>query len=171
MNEQDNIEEGRLQDELPLEVRLKYLTEAFRKDEERIKEITRYAQGLEEENMSLQKELHAFELRKQEYDNGKDYLKKLNVKFCEIQNQLKKVFPKRVIQVSAMKKKIVNMSLYIRKLQTILKENGIEYPERVVDPLEIESSYDIESINEYAVRGTNENYEGDFLDTNTPTNR
>lgn len=171
MTSQDNIEEGRLQDELPLEVRLKYLAEAFRKDEERIKEMTRYAQGLEEENLSLQKKSHAFELWKQENGIGKDYLEKLNAKFCEIQAQLKKNFPKRVIQVSAMKKRIVNMSLYIHKLQTILKENGIEYPERVIDPLEIESNYDIESINEYAVRGPNENYEGDFLDENTPANR
>ena len=171
MTEQDYIEEGRLQDELPLEVRLKYLTEAYRKDEKRLEEINRYAQGLEEENLSLQKKIKSLESWQQENNVGEDYLEKLNAKFCMLQAQLKKSFPKRVIKVKTLKKKIVNMRLYIYKLQTILKENGIEYPERVVDPLEIESNYDIESINDYAVRGPNENYEGDFLDGSIPANR
>ena len=171
MNEQDNIEEGRLQDELPIEVQLKNLIKAYRKNEKRLEELTRYAQGLEEENVSLHKKIKAFESCKQEYNIGDDYLQKLNAKFSEIQAQLKKNFPKRVIQVRTMKKKIVNMSLYIHKLQTILKENGIEYPERVIDPLEIDSNYDIESINDYAVRGPREDYEGDFLDASIPANR
>ena len=171
MNEQDYIEEGRLQDELPPEVRLKYLTEDFRKNEKRLEEMARYAQGLEEENCILQKKIQKLEAWKQKNGLGDDYLQRLNAKFCEIQAQLKKNFPKRVIQVSTLKKKVVNMSMYICKLQTILKENGIEYPERIIDPLEIASNYDIESINEYAVRGANENYEGDFLDANISANR
>ncbi|MBO5888052.1 MAG: hypothetical protein IIV77_07170 [Bacteroidaceae bacterium] len=167
MNSQDNTEEGRLQDELPLEVRLKYLTEAFRKNEKRIKDLTRYAQGLEEENLSLQKKLHALE----ENEIRKDYLRKLKAKFCEVRAHLIKNYPMRVVQVRALKKRIANMTSYIHDLQTILRKNGIEYPERTSDPLENESNYDIESIDEYAVRGPNEKYEGDFFDVNLPANR
>lgn len=171
MNEQDYIEEGRLQDELPPEVRLKYLTEDFRKNEKRLEEMARYAQGLEEENVSLQKRIEELEAWKQKYGMDEGYLQKLNMKFSYIQGQLKKNFPRRVIQMSSLKKKVINMGVYIYKLQTLLKENGIEYPERIIDPLELDSNYDIESINVYAVRGPNEIFEGDFLNPNVSANR
>lgn len=50
-------------------------------------------------------------------------------------------------------------------------EHDIEYPERIKDPMEKESSYDIEHLDLYAVRGKKETFEGDPLDVAIPVNK
>ena len=44
-------------DELPYEVWMKFLIKAYRKDKVRLEQLQRYADGLEEENVALQKQL------------------------------------------------------------------------------------------------------------------
>ena len=44
-------------DELPYEIWMKYILKAYRKDKERLEQLQRYAEGLEEENVALQKQL------------------------------------------------------------------------------------------------------------------
>ena len=43
--------------ELPYEVWMKYIIKAYRQDKERLEQLQRYAEGLEEENVALQKQL------------------------------------------------------------------------------------------------------------------
>ena len=45
------------QDEVPYEVWMKHILKAYRKDKERLEQLQRYAEGLEEENVVLQKQL------------------------------------------------------------------------------------------------------------------
>ena len=44
-------------DDLPYEVWMKHLIKAYRRDLERLEQLQRYAEGLEEENVALQKQL------------------------------------------------------------------------------------------------------------------
>ncbi len=44
-------------DDLPYEVWMKHLIKAYRRDLERLEQLQRYAEGLEEENVALQKKL------------------------------------------------------------------------------------------------------------------
>jgi hypothetical protein len=43
-------------DEIPYEVRMKYLIEGYRRDFKRLEQLEKYAKGLEEENLLLQKD-------------------------------------------------------------------------------------------------------------------
>ena len=45
------------QNDIPFEVRMKYIIQAYRKDKDKLERLQRYAEGLEEENVSLQKQL------------------------------------------------------------------------------------------------------------------
>ena len=44
-------------DEIPYEVRMKHLIEGYRRDLKRLDQLARYAKGLEEENLLLQKKI------------------------------------------------------------------------------------------------------------------
>ena len=52
-------------DDIPYEVRMKYILRAYRKDKERLEQLQRYAEGLEEENVALQKQLEQKKLDKE----------------------------------------------------------------------------------------------------------
>ena len=51
-------------DELPYEVWMKHILKAYRKDKERLEQLQRYAKGLEEENVVLQKQLKLLKKQK-----------------------------------------------------------------------------------------------------------
>lgn len=44
-------------DDIPYEVRMKHIIEAYRKDLKRLEALEKYAKGLEEENLLLQKKM------------------------------------------------------------------------------------------------------------------
>ena len=88
-----------------------------------------------------------------------------------MQSHIKKTYPKRVVDVKVMKNKIYQQRDYIIKLITLLNKNGIEYPELKFDSLALESGYDLESIDDFAVRGAKEDFDGDPLDVKIPTCR
>ena len=168
MDNKDNI---RPQDEIPFEIRMKNIIEAYRKDIKRLEELSRYAKGLEEENVKLQKKIEGYESLVEGVSNQEDYITQLSNKMAQMQGSIKKTYPMRVVKVAALKKKAIQQYLYIQELQGILKNNGIEYPEMKVDPLSIEGNYNIKDIDTYAVRGENETFESDPLDVIASPNK
>ncbi|MBO5631127.1 MAG: hypothetical protein J5965_18825, partial [Aeriscardovia sp.] len=94
------------------------------------------------------------------------FLTKIAHKIEVLQNYIKKVYPKRVVDVVVMKKKLINQSFYISKLQTTLGSNGLNYPKIEEDPTTIKGKYDINDLDVFAVRGKHEKFESDPLDVN-----
>lgn len=162
-----NDEEKRLQDDLPLEVRLEYITKAYHEAEKRLEALSKYAQGLEEENVALQKKLSVYDFGENDAPD-KDFVKRLGNKILQLQGYIRSTFPKRVIQSKLLKKQVICLNNYIGELQKLMKENNIEYPRKEKALLTEE---EIEAINNFAVRGPKENFEGDPLDVESPINK
>lgn len=89
-------------DDIPYEVRMKYIIKAYRQDKERLEQLQRYAEGLEEENVALQKQL-----KKQKEDKGASSKRK------------KKIFELTHLAQS--------QKVYIGSLQLLLAEHGIPF--------------------------------------------
>ena len=170
MSEQNPIH-NRPQDDIPYEVRMKYIIEAYRKDIRKLEELSKYAQGLEEENTNLQKKMDGYDEWLKEVAGDKDFLEKIAMKIHSLQSYIKKAFPKRVVKTAVLNETIKGQKKYIKQLQELLDEHGIEYPERIRDPKEKESSYDIENLDIFAVRGDNETFEGEPLDLTIGANK
>lgn len=63
MEEQDRKKVSVFEDdEIPYEVRMKHLIEGYRRDLKRLDQLARYTKGLEEENITLQKQIAKNEL-------------------------------------------------------------------------------------------------------------
>lgn len=170
MDEQ-NSKPKRPQDDIPYEMRMKYIIEAYRKDIKKLEELTKYAQGLEEENLALQKKMDGYDEWLQEVAGDKDFFVKIAMKIRSMQSYIKQTFPKRVVKTAALNATIMGQKMYIKQLQKLLDEHGIVYPERIKDPMEMESSYDIEHLDIYAVRGKKETFEGEPLDFTIAVNK
>ncbi len=84
----------------------------------------------------------------------------MQVEIKQLRGTLIKSFPKRVIQMRDIKKKVMSLEEYIRYLQRLLQQNDIPYDERKVNPSKSES-IDFDSLDIYAVRGPHENYDSD----------
>ena len=89
-------------DELPYEVWMKYFIKAYRQDKERLEQLQRYAEGLEEENVALQKQLEQQKVDKETSSNRK-----------------KKIFELTHLAQS--------QEVYIGRLQLLLAEHGIPF--------------------------------------------
>ena len=164
-------EKERLQDSIPDEVMLKYVTTALhdaRKQleevEKRIDAAVRYAKGLEEENMLLQEKVDLYESWMEGIPDKKNFLTKIAQKIEDMQDYIKRSFPKRVVEVVALKKKLIHQSFYISKLQAILDSNELDYPKPEEDPTTVKGNYDINDLDVFAVRGKREKFESDPLD-------
>ncbi len=95
------------------------------------------------------------------YAEGRDYeatIKKQQVEIKQLKSKLTNEFPKRVVKVKDLKKRMIRMERYIWELQALLKQNSIPYNERKVTS-ERSESFDIEDIDIFAVRGPKENYD------------
>ena len=90
--------------DIPYEVRMKYILRAYRKDKERLEQLQRYAEGLEEENVALQKQLEQKRLDKETSTKRK-----------------KKIF--ELTHLTQAQK------VYIGSLQLLLAEHGIPFHE------------------------------------------
>jgi hypothetical protein len=88
--------------DIPYEVRMKYILRAYRKDKERLEQLQRYAEGLEEENVALQKQLEQKRLDKETSTKRK-----------------KKIF--ELTHLTQAQK------VYIGSLQLLLAEHGIPF--------------------------------------------
>ena len=147
-------------DDIPYEVWMKHIIEAYRKDLKRLEALEKYAKGLEEENLLLQKKMEKTDAWLAEEPDRQVAIKKMQVEIKQLRGTLIKSFPKRVIQMRDIKKKVMSLEEYIRYLQRLLQQNDIPYDERKVNPSKSES-IDFDSLDIYAVRGPHENYDSD----------
>lgn len=90
------------QNDIPFEVRMKYIIQAYRKDKEKLESLQRYAEGLEEENVSLQKQLDEQIAAKENVRKKKNTIHTLK---CILKSQ----------------------ETYISNLQLLLVENNIPF--------------------------------------------
>ena len=160
-----------LQDNVPDEVMLKYISAELRDTKKRLEEAEqridaskRYANGLEEENMLLQEKVDLYESWMEGIPDKKNFLTNIAQKIEDMQDYIKRIFPKRVVEVVALKKKLIHQSFYISKLQAILDNNGLDYPKLEEVPTTIKGNYDINDLDVFAVRGKREKFEGNPLD-------
>ena len=146
-------------DEIPYEVRMKHIIEAYRKDIKRLNELARYAKGLEEENLLLQKKIEQAEASLKDSPDKDQQISQMDLEIRQLKGALTKTFPKRVIALSKFKKKIADLETYVRYLQSLLLENNIPFEEKKPHPsIEVEG-ITADDINIFAVRGDNENYD------------
>lgn len=165
-------QEGRLQNVIPDEMMMKYVRMELRdlrrelaKAEKRIEETERYAKGLEEENMLLQTRINEYEALLEGVTDKRDFPSRIARKIAGLQDYIKKVFPKRAVKLSVLKRKIINQSAYISRLQALLRDNGLAYPPLEEDPQTIQGVGVINDLDVFAVRGKHERFESDPLDT------
>ena len=147
-------------DDIPYEVRMKHIIEAYRKDLKRLESLEKYAKGLEEENLQLQKKMEKTDAWLAEEPDRQAAIQKMQLEIKQLRGTLIKSFPKRVIQMRDIKKKVMSLEEYIRYLQRLLQQNDIPYEERKVNPSKSES-IDFDSLDIFAVRGPKENYDSD----------
>ena len=136
-------------EEIPYEVRMKYIIDSYRKDQVKWGKLAEYAKHLEGEVIRLKEILisngytdngivgdseHAKvinELRKKikELEGYKEIPKDLTaalVRIKYLENQIEN-FPLKVIKSKSFKNIINSQNKYIKELQTLLDENGVEY--------------------------------------------
>lgn len=160
MEEQDRKKVSVFEDdEIPYEVRMKHLIEGYRRDLKRLDQLARYAKGLEEENITLQKQIAKNELWKRENPDKNALIKQMDLEIRQLKGTLTKTYPKRVIDTKYIKRKVRDLEEYVLYLQSQLTANGIVYEERKPNPSPKVEELNVDVINEFAVRGPNENYE------------
>jgi len=89
-------------DDLPYEVWMKYILKSYRQDKVRLEQLQRYAEGLEEENVALQKQLKQQKMDKEVSSNRK----------------------KKILEL---KKIAHSQEVYIGRLQLLLAEHDIPF--------------------------------------------
>lgn len=146
-------------DEIPYEVRMKYLIEGYRRDLKRLDQLARYAKGLEEENITLQKKIAKNELWQRENPEKDALIKQMDLEIRQLKGTLMKTFPKRVIDTKIIKRKVRDLEEYVLYLQSLLTSNGIAYEERKPSPSPKADELNIDDVDIFAVRGPNENFE------------
>ena len=145
-------------DDIPYEVRMKYIIEAYRRDSKRLEELNNYVKGLEEENCLLEKKLEKAEAVLAERRDYEATIKKMQIEINQLKGTITKRYPQRVVKMRDMKKKVMSLIRYIYELQTLLKKNNIPYKEREVTPSRSES-IDFENLDIFAVRDPKYSYE------------
>ena len=90
------------QDDIPYEIWMKHIIKAYRKDIIRLEQLQRYVEGLEEENVALQKKL-------------------------EQQAVDKETSRKRKETIYDLKRIVKSQEIYIGRLQLLLAEHNIPY--------------------------------------------
>ena len=146
-------------DEIPYEVRMKHLIEGYRRDLKRLEQLARYAKGLEEENLLLQKRLDKSEKWITEHPDKEALIKQMDLEIRQMKGTLTKSFPRRVVELKNIKSKVRDIEEYMGYLQSLLDNNGITYEERKPNPSKKVEELIIENLDIFAVRGPNENYE------------
>ncbi len=146
-------------DEIPYEVRMKHLIKGYRRDLKRLEQLEKYAKGLEEENLLLQKKLSKNEAWIAEHPEKEALIKKMDLEIRNLKGTLRKSYPKRVIELKHLKQKIKDLGNYVLYLKSQLDTNGIPYEERKPNPSPKVENLNVDDIDILAVRGPNENFE------------
>ena len=117
-------------DEIPYEVRMKHLIEAYRKDITRLEQLTRYAKGLEEENLLLQKKIKKSEEWLMGNPDKEALIRQMDLEIRFLKGTLTKSFPKRIVELKYIKRKVRDLEEYTLYLQDLLSANDVPYAKR-----------------------------------------
>ena len=140
-------------DDVPYEVRMKHIIQAYKKDQEKWAKLAVYAKHLEGEVIRLKGIL---------IDNGytdsgssEDYspemeITKLKSKIKKLEDKIENVYPKKQKNLLKMKRVMSNQASYIVHLHYLLDKNGIPYI--TPKPIKQLKQEDIDAIDENAVR-------------------
>lgn len=162
-------------EDIPYEVRMKYIIDAYRKDQEKWEKLYVYTKHLEKEVMRL-KEIQIVngftdKVEGIEIETSAQLIKDLRKKIRDLEvkvknwekssgdplamirvleNRIENTYPQRKYRVATFKKVIKSQEVYIEELQKLLDENGIAYqPKEPVNELEANGA---DAIDENAVR-------------------
>lgn len=156
--------------DIPYEVRMKYIIDAYRKDQVKWGKLAEYAKHLEEEVIRLKeilisngytdngivgdsKPAKVISDLRTEINELKRKLKEKNApveKIKVLENRIEEIYPKRVHAMSSYKKVIKSQEDYIKALQMLLDDNGIKYHEKCpINDIEADGA---DAIDVYAVR-------------------
>lgn len=145
-------------DEIPYEVRVKHLIEGYRRDLKRLEKLERFAKGLEEENLLLQKKIAKNEKWISEHPDKDALIRQMDLQIRSLKGTLIKSFPKRVVELKHIRRKVRDIEEYSKYLQSLLTTNGISFEERKPNPSPKVEGINIDDIDIYAVRNKNENF-------------
>ncbi len=146
---------GVFEDDIPYEVRMKYLIAAYRKDLRRLEELSSYAKGLEEENVLLQKRLEKAEAGVVDDPDKDATIKRLMSEIKALKTKITVTFPRRVVKMHDLRRRITHLEIYIRELQSLLMSKGIPYEQWKRRPSKLDA-LDISKLDIYAVRSAKE---------------
>ena len=126
-------------DDLPFEVRMKYIIKAYREDKKRMESLIAHTRLLEKKLSEQNKELEKY---RKIIGNSENLLKQIedlkNVN-RSLKENIEKNYPKRMIKIDEYKRIITSQNWYIKNIQKILDDNGISYhPKEAINDLEIE---------------------------------
>ncbi len=146
---------GVFEDDIPYEVRMKYLIAAYRKDLRRLEELSSYAKGLEEENVLLQRRLEKAEAGVVDDPDKDATIKRLMSEIKALKTKITVTFPRRVVKMHDLRRRITHLEIYIRELQSLLMSKGIPYEQWKRRPSKLDG-LDISKLDIYAVRSAKE---------------
>ena len=146
---------GVFEDDIPYEVRMKYLIAAYRRDLRRLEELSSYAKGLEEENVLLQRRLEKAEAGVVDDPDKDATIKRLMSEIKALKTKITVTFPRRVVKMHDLRKRITHLEIYIRELQSLLMSKGIPYEQWKRRPSKLDG-LDISKLDIYAVRSAKE---------------
>ena len=173
-NEQKTAKDILGDESIPYEVRMKYIIDAYRKDQVKWGKLYEYAKHLEKEVIRLKNiliingyadpgvidDVKPAQVITELREENKELKQKLNIMQQAVndpdgiikllQERITKTYPKRVHKMGVYKKVIKSQEVYIEELQKLLDDNGITYQPKVpINELEAKGA---DNIDENAVR-------------------
>ena len=150
-NRNDKVELSN--EDIPYEVRMKHIIEAYKKDQEKWGKLAQYAKHLEGEVIRLKLILidngYTDSGIEGDYDAA-EVISKLKKKIKKLEDKIETVYPRKQKSNLKMKRVMSQQASYIVQLQYLLDKNGISYlTPKAIKQLKQE---DIDNIDENAVR-------------------
>lgn len=141
-----NYRTDRPQDEIPEDIWIQNVLEAYHKEHEELEFLRSFAHGLEEENVQLKKELDKFVEKETENSNVFARNKSLSDELKRHIQLIEKTYPLRVMKLSSYKKIIQRQNTYISQLERLLEANGIEYHKIAKQPIIDADNIDVNAV-------------------------
>lgn len=136
----------RPQDEIPEDIWIKNVLEAYHKEHEELEFLRSFAQGLEEENVLLKKELDKYIAKEGEISDILVRNKLMRDEMMRLKQLIEKVYPMRVMKLSSYKKIIHQQESYIRQMEKLLDANGIGYHKITRLPIKDTNNIDVNAV-------------------------
>ena len=148
-----NDKTGTSNEDIPYEVRMKHIIEAYRKDQEKWGKLAQYAKHLEGEVIRLKLILiengYTDSGIEGDYDAVEE-ISKLKKKIKKLEDKIENVYPRKQKSNLKMKRVMSQQASYIVHLQYLLDKHGIPY--LTPKPIKQLKQEDIDNIDENAVR-------------------